>query len=300
MHPKAFPLETLSALAIGQRLRACAPVAGALPDATIVVPVNAQGDLENISRLLSDICGYTGSHRLEVRLVVNNFPEDHPPAAIEDLRAMGIEVEAIANVRRPGEAVGFTARIPGVRAARSEAVLLFDADCRIANVTALVDWYVEQFRSGAAAAYTRVEYYDYQKALSLQLRFAVHHTARWIKRTVLRVPTTRGSNYAVRRSTMLELYDQGMLADEMNVGPTFQAKGGRVVYSGSSQLIVYTSGRMFRPGWRRILPYFTYRLFYNLRVLPVRAGVAKVTGREQDPVRRYVNNRPAMEQGKSP
>ncbi|MGH7202579.1 MAG: hypothetical protein ACREJB_18375, partial [Planctomycetaceae bacterium] len=67
---------------------------------------------------------------------------------------------------------------------------------------------------------------------------------------------------------------------------------GRVAYSGRSELAVLTSGRMFRPGWKRILPYFLYRLRYNLRVLPVRNDVARRTGRERDPVRRYVDNRP--------
>jgi hypothetical protein len=38
------------------------------------------------------------------------------------------------------------------------------------------------------------------------------------------------------------------------------------------------------------VPYYVYRLRYNLRVLPVRAGVARRTGREHDPVRRYENN----------
>src|SRR6266566_2089253 len=36
------------------------------PDASIVVPVNAQGDLENVLQLLADIAKYTGRHALEV------------------------------------------------------------------------------------------------------------------------------------------------------------------------------------------------------------------------------------------
>jgi hypothetical protein len=84
-----------------------------------------------------------------------------------------------------------------------------------------------------------------------------------------------------------------MLADELNVGPTFKTAKGKVVYSGARQLTVLTSGRMFRPGgFKKLLRYFTYRLRYNLRVLRVRTDIAKYTGRENDPVRKYVNNQP--------
>jgi hypothetical protein len=95
---------------------------------------------------------------------------------------------------------------------------------------------------------------------------------------------------------MLEMYDDGLLADEMNVGPAFARRKGPVAYSGQPQLTVYTSGRMYRPGWLRIPRYFFYRLRYNLRVLRGGAGVARVTGRENDPVRRYIDNRPVREQ----
>ena len=91
---------------------------------------------------------------------------------------------------------------------------------------------------------------------------------------------------------MLDLYNQKMLADEMNVGPTIKASGHRVAYSGLRRHYVLTSGRMFRPGWLRIIPYNWYRFKYNLRTLPVRPNVARHTKRESDPVRRYVNNRP--------
>ena len=114
--------------------------------------------------------------------------------------------------------------------------------------------------------------------------------ARWIKRAFLKIPTARGSNYTVTKTLMLELYDKGMLADEMNVGPTFKAFGRKVVYSGSKNLTVLTSGRMFNPGWMKIFRYFRYRLKYNLRVLPVRRDAATVTKRENDPVRRYDEN----------
>jgi len=262
-------------------------------DGSIVVPVNAQGDLDNALRVAADLGAYDGSNCFELIFVVNNYPEDDPPTdIIRKYEELGIRVVSIPNVRRPGQAAGFTARIPGIREARSDFVILFDADVQIPNPTALLDWYVERFREGAHAAYTHVDYYDLPDALSIRVRFAVHHCSRWVKRTLLSIPTTRGSNYAANRDTMLKLYDDGMLADEMNVGPTFKKAGHRVTYSGNRQLTVLTSGRMFRKGWRRILPYYWYRLKYNFRTLPVRKNVAQYTKRENDPIRRYAHNRP--------
>ena len=277
---------------IAARLGASPSLSEGRPDVSVVVPVNAQGDLSNVVRLLGDLARYAGPHQMEVILVVNNFPEGFVPPEVDDLRQLGARVVTIPSVRRPGEAVGFSARIPGVAAAASNYVVLFDADCRIPNSTALLNWYVDRFREGAQAAYTHVAYYDYEDAVSIRFRFAVHNLVRWSKRSIFRIPTTRGSNYAVRRDAMLDLYERGMLADEMNVGPTFKRLKGRVAYSGRTSLAVYTSGRMFRPGWKRIIPYLTYRLKYNLRVLPVGSDVARRTGREKDPIRRFVGNKP--------
>lgn len=266
-----------------------------LPDASIIIPVNAQGDLTNVLNILGDLCAYAGPHRLEVVLVVNNYVPDAPPAEVATYRRMGINVVSIPNVRRPGEAIGFSARIPGIRAASSPYTILFDADCRVPNATALLDWYVKQFRAGASVAYTYVGFYDLPNRLSNHFRTLTHHGARWFKRVVLRIPTTRGSNYAVQQRMMLELYEQGLLADEMNVGPVFKAHGGRVVYSGSRRLKVLTSGRMWTGGWAKLFRYLIYRIRYNLRVLPVGADVAQRTGRENDPVRRFVDNRQVLE-----
>lgn len=281
---------------VRSRLVALRPEGDDPPELSVVVPVNAQGDLGNVLTLLADLARYDGAQALEVILVVNNFAAEDPPAEIERLRALGVDVVAVPNVRRPGEAVGFSARIPGVRAARAASVVLFDADCRIPDATALLDWYAWQFREGAQAAYTHVDYYGHERTLSLRFRFAVHHGARWVKRRVLGVPTTRGSNYAVNRDAMLELYANGLLADEMNVGPTFKRLKGRVAYSGRRKLVVLTSARMFRSGWRRIASYFWYRLRYNLRVLPIQRDVAARTLRERDPVRRYVDNQPIRDE----
>lgn len=59
---------------------------------------------------------------------------------------------------------------------------------------------------------------------------------------------------------LLDLYDRGWLADEMNVGPTLKRLEGPVAYASDRNLTVSTSGRMVRPGWRWLLPNFVYRL----------------------------------------
>jgi len=262
------------------------------PVASIVIPVNAQGDLENILDVFSDLAQYAGTNPLELVVIINNYDPESPPAEIERFRDWGVQVVAVPSVWRRGEAIGFSARIPGIRAARSNPCVLFDADVRIPDATAVIDWYVDAFDRGAKAAYTHVSHYGVAPGLSLKTSFALHHAARWTKRNVLRIPTTRGSNYAVHREIMLSLYDDRLLADEMNVGPTFKRTGHAVSYSGAPELYVFTSGRMFRPGWIRLVSYFWFRLRYNLRTLPVRPNVAQYTGRDEHPMRRYVDNKP--------
>lgn len=265
------------------------------PDASIVIPVNAQGDLENVMVILTDITRYEGNYTFEIILVINNYEKGNEPEAIDVYRDMGVQVVARPSVHRPGEAVGFTARIRGVCVAKSECVPLFDADCRMPNATALLNWYVEQFHNGADAAYTRVGYYDLRPHLSIRFRMLIHHGVRWFKRVTIGIPTTRGNNYAVRRTKVLDYHAHGLLADNMNVGPTFKNFNGKIVYSGNKDLIVLTSGRMFGGGWLKLFVYMLYRLRYNLRVLPVGADVANRTRRENDPQRRYVNNKPIMD-----
>jgi glycosyltransferase involved in cell wall biosynthesis len=270
--------------------------AGSWPEAggpvlSIVVPVNAQGDLDNVLALLDDLDAYGGTHPIETVLVVNNFPPDAPPVdAVADLERRGTVVLAIPALRRPGEAIGFSARIPGARAATSPWLVSFDADCRIPDATSLLDWYVEAFRDGASGAYSHVGYRDIRPGLSIKARLAAHHGARWLKRNLLHIPTVRGSNYGIRRDLLLQLYDDGLLADDMNVGPTLRHFGHKVAYSGDRRHVVLTSGRMFRGGWRKLGRYLAYRLRYNRRVLPVREGAARRTGRERDRDRTFVDN----------
>jgi hypothetical protein len=207
--------------------------------------------------------------------------------ALHDVRVL-----AVPSVREPGVAVALSARVAGMRAVGSPYAIHLDADCRVPDPTSLLDWYVERLHSGDGVAYTCVRYHSVRRRSSVYARIAVHHAARWGKRVILRIPTTRGSSYAVHVPTFLRLHAEGLVADEMNVGPAARSRGVRVVYSGDRRMVVRTSGRMFAGGWRKLGRYLRYRLRYNLRVLPVRPGVAARTGREADPVRVYRANRP--------
>jgi Glycosyltransferase like family 2 len=255
------------------------------PDASIAIPVNAQSDLENVLVVLTDIARYRGTRAFEVVLVINNYPEADPPGEIAAYAAAGMRVVSVPNVWRAGEAVCLSARVPGIRAAESERILLFDADCRIPEPTLLLDWYVDQFRSGAKVAYTRVGHYDLRPLWSVRARMAAHHVSRWVKRVLLRIPTTRGSNYGVDRTAFLRAYEGGLLTDDLNVGPAVKAAGGRVVYAGAQRLQVLTSGRKFRGGWRKLARYLRYRLLYNVRVLRTRAGKRAQKPYHQRPLR---------------
>jgi len=240
------------------------------PDASIVVPVNAQGDLLTVLKPLGDIAKYHGRHRIEIILVINNYPPEQPPIEIDEFRALGVEVVAAASARRPGEVVIVSARALGVRAAQSSVTLHFDADCQIPAVTALVDWYIAALGSDAQLAYSLVGFYDYQNTPSVRIGIMIHHTVRWVKRTILKVPTTRGSNYAIDRDLFLQLYDAGKLSVDLQVGPAAKLSGAKIVYSSNPSLRVLTSGRKLKGGWRQLYRYLRYRLHYNLKATPTR------------------------------
>jgi hypothetical protein len=256
------------------------------PDASISVPVNAQGDLETVFGVLEDIARYQGKHTFEVILAINNYPEGEEPPEIELFRSMGILVQPTPSVRRPEEAVCFSARMTGVRAANTDHLLLFDADCQIPNATAVIDWYIEQLHHGTKLAYTHVGHYGLRNRLSIWARMVAHHGARWVKRQLLGIPTTRGSNYAVNKTNILRFYEQGLLSDDLNVGPTFKAHHLPIKYSGSRQLVVLTSGRVFSGGWLKLIRYLLYRLRYNLKMLPVGHDVTKRIRRGSDNIRK--------------
>jgi hypothetical protein len=270
--------EKMSLDQLGVELKRLRGDPAAAPEASVVIPVNAQEDLENVLGVLGDLARYEGSRTFEIVLVVNNYPAEKPPPATAAYERAGLRVVAVPSVWRAGEAVCLSARIPGIRAASSGLILLFDADCRIPNPTALFDWYAKQFERGARVAYTRVDYYDLRPLWSVRARMVAHHLARWIKRVILRIPTTRGSNYATEQTLFLQLYEGDLLTDDLNVGPAAKAAGGRVVYSGARNLRVLTSGRRFRGGWWKLARYLYYRLGYNLRLIGASRGEGKKRG----------------------
>jgi hypothetical protein len=281
----------INLLELGSKVKALRGNPNQIPDASVIVPVNAQGDLDNVFRVISDVAQYNGNNCIEIVIVVNNYEEEEPP----DVRRhtdLGLTVLMIPNVRREGEVVSFTARVPGVRAAASENAILFDADCKLVNATDLIDWFIRELNAGATLAYTHVDYFDLDPGFIVQLRVFIHHASRWVKRVIFRIPIARGSSYAVNRTIFLEAYDKDMLADELNVGPVVKAMGHKIAYTQARNLRVLTSGRMFKGGWVQLFKYFRYRLRYNLKMLPVGEDTRKRTDRHKAPVRKYVNNRP--------
>ena len=250
------------------------------PALSIIVPLNAQADIDNALVLLDDLAAYRGSTAIETIVVANNFEPAAPPPRLAEIEAAGATVLRIPQVAvRPGEVISFAARIPGARSATAPATVHFDADCRVPDASALLAWYDEQMRSGVDLAYTSVGHHGLPSGLSVRTSMAIHHTSRWVKRVLLRVPTARGSNYAIRRELLLDAYERGMLADDLNVGPVVRSLGGQITYNGNRRLRVLTSGRVYRGGWGPLIRYYTYRLRYNLRVLPVSSRAASRTGR---------------------
>lgn len=252
------------------------------PRASIVIPVNAKTDLENVLQVLLDISKYDGNHPVEIILIINNYADVNPPRDIEAYRQMGIHVIAIPKIERDSKIVSIpqAARIPGIQAAKSDAILLFDADCRIPHATDLIDWYVDQFEKGADLAYTHVDYFELPPGISVKVRMFIHHSSRWFRRAVLGLPTSRGSNYAIRKDLMLKLYSQGRVFQELSVGPAVRSVGGKIAYSGAKKLIVYTSGRFFSGGWKELFSYLVWRVgFYN-RVITTKSKVADTDRQE--------------------
>jgi hypothetical protein len=243
------------------------PAVPNIVDVAIVVPVNAESDLDEARQLLEDLTAYHGAHTLDLVFVVNNFSPSRAPDGLAALEQGGARVLAVPNLRKEGYSIGIAARAYGLRHTRADQAILLDADCRVPNPTELVDWYVDQLRGGASAAYTRVSHHGLSAARSVRVRVWMHHTARWLKRTLLRIPTLRGSNYAVRTAEFLRLFDEGRIRHDINVGPAMKSAGGRIAYTGRRELTVLTSGRFLRPGWGRLLRYLPKRIGYNVRLM---------------------------------
>lgn len=256
------------------------------PDGSIIIPVNAQADLERVWMVINDLLGYHGRHTFEIIVMVNNYPPDDPPplAAFHDV---GVGVVSQPDVRLPGIRVAVTARVHGARAAAAPLTIHIDADCRVPDPTALLDWYVDQFAAGARAAYTPVHFCDLHDDAATQARVAIHHLTRWFKRQVMGIPTIRGSNFAIDRDLFIELFDAGYLPADFSIGPVLRARRTPVVYSGAPRLAVLTSGRYFERGWGELARYLIYRLRYNLQMLRVRAGMSNPDDRQANTDRPY-------------
>jgi hypothetical protein len=268
MNNTLFFVSPLSDEELRRHLQRLRGDAGLAPEASIIIPINAQADLLVAHNLLADLFSYRGSHRLEFVLVINNYPLDTPPDEIKLYRRLGANVVAVPNVRKPGEVIIISARALGARAAQAPITLHFDADVRIPDATALIDWYIQSLSSEYELAYTRVDFYGLPQKIATRVRMAIHYSSRWAKRTLMSIPTTRGSNYAIGRSLFLELYEAGKLSVDIQVGPAAKLAGARSRYSGRQNLRVYTSARKQSGRWLRLFPYFLHRLNYNLKAIP--------------------------------
>ncbi len=248
---------------------------GIRPRVSIVVPVNAQADLVNVLVLAVDIAQYDGDRSIQFIVVINNYSPESPPAEIETYRDIGFDVIEIPKVEHQGE-VMIAARIPGIEKAESESVILFDADCRIPNPTALIDWYADQFDEGFDLAYTHVDYTDLPHGFSVKVRMFIHHASRWVRRVILGIPTCRGSNYAIRRELILRLFAQGRAHYEIRIGPAVKSEGGKIAYSSAKELVVCTSGRFFSGGWKELFSYLGWRMGFYRRVVLSKSRTAAV------------------------
>jgi hypothetical protein len=245
------------------------------PYASIIVPVNAQKDLLRVLTLLSELTNYRGDWSIEIILVINNYPADAPPEEIDEYRRLGLQVVEIPKVEHRG-GVALAARIPGIQVAQSEKILLFDADCHIQDPTSLLDWYIQQLDAGVDLAYTHVGYADLAAGLAIKTRMFVYHAIRWYKRVIMGIPTSRGSNYAIRRQLILDLFAQHRITYDIHVGPAVKALHGKVAYSGAKQHVVLTSGRFFSNSWKELFSYLVWRTGYYLRVKPTKPASPSV------------------------
>lgn len=245
------------------------------PYASIIVPVNAQKDLLRVLTLLSELTQYRGGRSIEIILVINNYPVEAPPEEINEYRQLGVRVVEIPKVEHRG-GVALAARIPGIEAAQSERILLFDADCHIQDPASLLSWYIQQLDLGVDLAYTRVDYFDLPAGWAIKARMFIHHAIRWSKRVLLGIPTSRGSNYAIRRKLILDLFARQRITYDIHVGPVVKTIGGKVAYSADSQHVVFTSGRFFSNSWKELLAYLVWRTGYYLRVKPTKPASPSV------------------------
>ncbi len=224
--------------------------------------------MENVVNVLEQVAAYSGKHTIEIVLVINNFDADLPPVGINHFKHFPISLVLAPSARKPGEVIIMSARALGVYSAISEITIHVDCDCKINNINKLIDWYVENLNNGYDVAYSHVGYDEIRSDLSVYTKILIHHLSRWFKRVILGIPTTRGSNYAIKKSLFLKLYEQGKLRVDLQVGPQAKLAGKKIIYSGKKDLQVLTSARRFKGGWYKLFKYMRYRLKYNINATP--------------------------------
>ncbi len=257
------------------------------PDLAIVIPVNAQGDLDNVLLLLQDISDYSGANRFQIILVVNNYPVETPPVNhISRYRAAGVEILELPELTgHAGIPPGLKARMAALDFVKCRAAVFFDADCRMPHPTVCLDWYAEAFKDPLTQlAYTKIAYFNWPPGVGMWLWLRVHYLWRWTKRNVLRIPTPQGASYAMDRKVKKELYDGGYLADETAIGRLAQSFSHKTVYNGSRPCRILTDARMYENAkpLRMFTVYAWRRIRINIASMMVRNDSAEHTGREHD------------------
>lgn len=262
------------------------------PDTAIIIPVNAQGDLQKVLDLLEDISQYQGEDRFHIILVVNNFdPEQPPTAELELYEQLGVQTVSVPELGgHAGIPPALRARMYGLPYAKVRACCFFDADCRIPDPTSCLKWYCESFRDAEVMlAYTKIGYYNWPRRLGMRAWLLVHYTWRAFKRRCLRIPTPQGASYGIDRDLKKELFDGGYLADETAIGRLVKAFGHKTVFAGETSRRVMADGRMYQnaSAFRLFTGYAFRRLRINLNSMFVRRDAADRTGREEDKVHDY-------------
>mgnify|MGYP002624268000 CR=1 FL=1 len=255
------------------------------PDAAIIIPVNARCDLCRVVDLLEDIARYDGPDRFQILLVVNNYDPDHPPTEhLELYSRLGVQTVAVTEL--PGDSrisPALRARMLALPYTNTRACIFFDADCRIPDPGRCLGWYCQSFRDpDVMLAYTKVGYYNWPDRLPVQLWLAVHYGWRAFKRNCLRVPTPRGSSYAIDRNLKQRLFEDGYLADETALGRLVKGFGYRSSYTRAKSCRVLTDGRVFQRArvHRLFTKYAFRRLKINVNNLIIRQDAARYTGRK--------------------
>jgi hypothetical protein len=269
MKDTLFPFSMLSDEELRRHMQRLRGTAEADPNASLIVPISARSGFSLIQGLIGDLARYRGSYTLEIILMVAASLAGSAPEEIEHLRGLGLQVIAAPEGGQNWEAVQLEARAQGVEAARAGITLHFSPDARLPDATALIDWYIQSLYSVYQLAYSQISYYGLPDGMNTRLSLALVDTFRKVKRVLLGVPTTRGSNYAINRHLFLKLYESGKLTVDLPVGLAVRLAEARSRYSSERRLQVYLSAHKYSPQSLLNLHRILRRLRYNLRAIPL-------------------------------